>query len=224
MFKIPLEIITGVFGRSNGVKNEAMKKILLVIFVILLAQVGKAQGFFCLGPKVGFNSNTLTDNLDSIHTSINNSFQIGAFMRIGSKLYLQPEANYQVVKGTMNKNSGLSVFSQKYTLKTIKIPVLIGYKLVNEGIFNLRVMAGPAFTYVVDKKLDPSIMNDLWPIKSEDDLKNSTWSVQMGAGLDVLFMTLDVRYEFGVENMYGGDSGFKMKNNIFNVSLGAKLL
>jgi hypothetical protein len=46
----------------------------------------------------------------------------------------------------------------------------------------------------------------------------------MGAGLDVLFMTLDVRYELGVENMYNGSSSFDLKNNTFNVSLGIKLL
>jgi len=67
-------------------------------------------------------------------------------------------------------------------------------------------------------------MNELWPIQSVDDLKNSIWSVQMGAGLDVLFMTLDVRYELGVENMYNGSSSFDLKNNTFNVSLGIKLL
>jgi hypothetical protein len=85
-------------------------------------------------------------------------------------------------------------------------------------------MAGPAFTYVLDKKIDPSIVDELWPIQSVDDFKNSSWSVQMGAGLDVLFLTLDIRYEMGVVNMYGGKSEFDIKNNLFNVSLGIKLL
>jgi hypothetical protein len=67
-------------------------------------------------------------------------------------------------------------------------------------------------------------MNDYWPIQSVDDIKNSAWSVQMGAGLDVFFVTLDVRYEMGINNIYNGDSDLNMKNNMFNVSLGFKLL
>ncbi len=67
-------------------------------------------------------------------------------------------------------------------------------------------------------------MNEFWPIHSVDDIKNSVWSVQMGAGLDVFFVTLDVRYEMGLENIYNGSSDLNMKNNMFNVSLGIKLL
>ncbi len=201
-----------------------MKKLLLVLLILAFGPLGKAQGILSLGPKIGFNSNTLTENLDSIHAGIKNSFQIGAFVRVGSKVYLQPEVNYQLVSGTLNKSLGSLVLQQDITIKTIKVPALIGVKLINKGPFNLRVMAGPTFTYLFDKKLDPSKMNELWPIQSVDDLKSSIWSVQMGAGLDVLFMTLDVRYELGVENMYNGSSSFDLKNNTFNVSLGIKLL
>ena len=89
---------------------------------------------------------------------------------------------------------------------------------------NFRIMAGPAFTWNINKNLSPSIVNDLWPIRSTDDLKNSFWSLQAGAGIDVLFLSLDVRYEWGIENMYQGKSDFELKNNIFNVSLGVKFL
>ena len=202
-----------------------MKNLLLVVLAITLGSTVGAQGVFSLGPKIGFNSNTITGNLESVNASIKNSLQIGAFVRAGSKVYFQPEINYQVVKGTLNQGSGSAFQSQDYTLKSIKVPALIGFKLFKTGIFNIRAMAGPAFTYFMDKKVDASIADNLWPIQSADDLKNSTWSVQMGAGFDVLFMTLDVRYEIGVNNMYdGSSSGFEMKNNIFNVSLGVKLL
>lgn len=201
-----------------------MKKLLLVLVIVALGSVSKAQDMFSLGPKIGYNSNTLTNNLDSINTGIQNSFQIGAFIRVGSKVYFQPEVNYQLMNGTMNKSIGSTILSQGITIHSIKVPALIGIKLVNKGVVNLRVMAGPTVTFLYDKKLDPMHMGELWPIQSVDDLKNSIWSVQMGAGLDVLFMTLDVRYEFGVDNIYNGSSDLKMRNNIFNVSLGVKLL
>ncbi len=201
-----------------------MKKLLLIFLISAVGSAVEAQDIFSLGPKIGYNSNTLTDNRDSIHSSINNSYQIGAFIRIGSKIYFQPEANYQIFKGNLNKTTTASILSQDITIHSLKIPALIGLKLINGKSFNFRIFAGPVYTFLLDKKLDPSKMNELWPIQSSEDLKNSIWSVQLGAGLDVLFMTLDVRYELGIDNMYQGSSDFKLKQNTFNVSLGVKLL
>jgi len=201
-----------------------MKKFLFIILIIAFGSVANAQGVFCLGPKVGYNSNKLTDNVDSIQSSIKSSFQFGAFVRFGSKVYIQPEANYQVSESTLSKSIGTVVQSQDITIKSLKIPALIGVKLISNGAFNLRLLAGPAVTFIIDKQLNPSKMNELWPIQSVDDIKNSAWSVQMGAGVDVLFMTLDVRYEMGIDNIYKGSSDMQLKNNIFNVSLGFKLL
>lgn len=211
--------------RFSSLEKRFMKKILLALFVVFCGLSAKAQGTgFSLGPKIGYNSNTLTQNSDSIRSSINNSFQIGAFIRLGNRIYFQPEINYQLVKGNLNKSTAFSVISQDIMIKSIKIPAIIGLKLIDKNSLNLRVMAGPAFTFLFDKNLDPSTMNDLWPLQSIDDLKNSIWSVQAGVGLDVLFMTLDVRYEFGIENMYKGSSDFELRQNTFNVSLGMKLL
>lgn len=201
-----------------------MKKILLAILMIVFASGVMAQEVFSLGPKIGYNSNTLTTNLDSVQSSIKNSFQIGAFIRIGRKVYFQPEANYEVVTGTLNKSAGSSVQSQDITIESLKVPALLGIKLINKEGFNLRMMAGPAYTFLLNKKLDPQHMNELWPIQSADDLKNSVWSVQMGAGLDVFFITLDVRYEMGIDNIYNGSSDLQLKNNMFNFSIGIKLL
>jgi len=201
-----------------------MKKVLLTIIIIALGTSVSAQGIFSLGPKVGYNSYKLSTDLDSIQASIKKSFQVGAFVRIGKKFYVQPEANYQVSESTLSQSIGTVVQSQDVTLKSIKVPALIGLKLINKKAFNLRVLAGPAVTFVLDKQLNPEQMNEFWPIHSVDDIKNSVWSVQMGAGLDVFFMTLDVRYEMGLENIYNGSSDLNTKNNMFNVSLGIKLL
>lgn len=200
-----------------------MKKLLIVVFIIAFGLAANAQGLFSLGPKIGYNSNTLTTNLDSIHSSMNNSFQIGAFIRIGRKVYFQPEANYEVVTSTFSKGAGPSLQSQDITVESIKVPAILGVKLINRHSFNLRLLAGPAYTFVLNKKLDPTHIDELWPIQSADDIKNSIWSVQMGAGMDVFFMTLDVRYEIGVDNIYNGSSEFELKKNMFNVSLGIKL-
>ena len=201
-----------------------MKKIILILIIFTSGFAAEAQGIFSIGPKVGYNSHNLTDNIDSIQSSIKNSFQVGAFVRLGKRFYIQPEANYQIDESTLSKDVGSSVMNQDVTIKTLKVPVIFGYKIIHKGPFNLRLLAGPAVTFALNKQLDPANMGELWPIKTTDDLKNSVWSVQMGGGIDVFFMTLDVRYEMGVDNIYNGSSDLQMKNNIFNVSLGVKFL
>jgi hypothetical protein len=199
-----------------------MKKSFLTFFLVVLAFLLQAQiPGFSIGPKIGYNSNRLTTDLDSITADPNGSFNIGAFVRIGKKVYIQPEVNY-VIKGGELVIGGLG--RQKINLSSISIPVLVGVRPVNTGMFNLRFMAGPTFTYVSNKTLKPLEVIQSWPIKSTDDLKDAFWSFQMGGGFDLFFLTIDLRYELGVDNIYAGDSDFSLRNNLFNVSLGFKLL
>jgi hypothetical protein len=54
-----------------------------------------------------------------------------------------------------------------------------------------------------------------------------SWGLEVGAGVDVFFLTLDLRYELGLNNLYipdAGDSEQKMKSNLFVVSLGFKII
>lgn len=201
-----------------------MKRLIITILILVSVTVLRGQGIFCLGPKVGYNSNALTNNFDSISSSINNSLQVGAFIRLGSKVYIQPEANYQLMSGTFKQISGNTIRQQEFTVSTIKIPVLIGAKLVNLDRFNLRIFAGPSISFAINKELNPAEMGELWPVQSVDDFENSGWAVQMGGGFDVFFLTIDVRYELGVDNIYKGTTDNSMKNNVFNVCLGLKFL
>ena len=109
-----------------------MKKIFLILLSVALGSSAMAQEkSFSLGPKIGYNSNTLTNNFDSINSGINNSFQIGAFMRFGKKVYFQPEVNYQLVNGNLYKSTSAALLSQDITIKSVKIPALIGFKMIN---------------------------------------------------------------------------------------------
>jgi len=200
-----------------------MKHFVLLLLLIAIGTIAEAQDGFCLGPKIGYNSNKITDNFDSIQSDIKNSLQVGGFVRIGSRFYIQPEANYQISESTLSKNVGYATLSQKITIKTLKVPVLIGVKLINQGKFNVRIMAGPAVSFAIDKQLSAG-QNSFIPIQSINDLKDKTWSVQMGAGIDIFFFTLDARYEVGVDNLYQGNYDMSIKNNVFNVSLGMKFL
>jgi hypothetical protein len=60
---------------------------------------------------------------------------------------------------------------------------------------------------------------------SRDDFKGATWSGQIGAGLDVLMLTFDFGYEFGLDSFLTISTldDFNLRNNLFYCSLGWRL-
>jgi hypothetical protein len=199
-----------------------MKKI-LIITVILFAAL-ENYGQFTFGPKIGYNTSKLSTDFDSISESIKHNFQIGAFARFGKKLYVQPEIFYATSGGTL-KLEGTTVKKEEVKFNNLCIPVLVGFKIINAKVISLRVMAGPVANFILGTKVEASdVITD--PLQ-DSDFKKAAWGMDLGAGVDVFFLTLDVRYEFGLNNIYivpDGGVEQSMKSNLFIVSLGFKLL
>jgi hypothetical protein len=211
-----------------------MKKIFLLIAVLLFS-ASVTFGQFTFGVKVGYNASKLHTGLDSIKSSFNSGFHFGAFFRFGKKVYIQPEAYYTFQGGVFQNNvtNTFNNWKQNVTVGTLDIPVLIGFKLINVKVVNWRVMVGPMASFVVNSKIkDVSLTG---PIKSSD-INKMNWYLQAGTGIDVLFLTLDVRYQVGLnqmlktaqfENSNGSTTGkpyaLNATNNMWVVSLGFKL-
>jgi hypothetical protein len=90
----------------------------------------------------------------------------------------------------------------------------------------LRIWGGPVASYVLDKQYTLSIDGiDQSDRISGDDFKDATWSVQFGAGLDLLMLTLDVGYDLGLDNFMTIRSldDLSLKNNVFFCSLGWRI-
>jgi len=207
-----------------------MKKIFLVIIMIIAVNVGFAQ--LTLGPKIGYNTSKLSMDKEDIKSDLKNSFQFGAFVRIGRNVYVQPEVNF-LTQGSIFKRpsitGGLSPFEQKVELKTIQIPFLIGMKVFNKKIVNVRIFAGPSASIITEKEIKTTSGSG-WidPIK-DANIEDLIWNIQLGAGVDVLMFTLDVRYNIGVNKVIGDVEidgtpvKFDSKSSGFNVSLGWKI-
>jgi hypothetical protein len=211
-----------------------MKKIILLLaFVIFSA--GVSFGQFSFGLKIGYNASKLSTSLDSIASSFNSGMHFGAFFRIGKKVYVQPEFYYTLQGGLFENNAKNTVdnWKQKVSIGTLDIPVLVGFKLINAKIVNWRIMAGPMVSFVVNSKIKD--VNLTGPITSSD-IKKLNWYVQAGTGVDILFITLDIRYQVGLnqiiktaqfEDANGNPTGseylLNAKNNMWVVSLGFKI-
>jgi hypothetical protein len=206
-----------------------MKKILLLSILAFLAFSVNAQ--LSLGPKIGYSTLKLSVDQSDITTDLKNNFLFGAFVRLGNKVYLQPEINWYTSGTVFSRPSigSLSPFEQEIKLRNVQVPVFVGFKLIDLKLINIRAMAGPTANFIVNKEIETMEgQNYIAPIK-ETDIKDVHWGFQLGAGVDVLMFTLDVQYSVGLNNVIGtidvGGSPIKFdsKKNGFIVSLGWKI-
>lgn len=197
-----------------------MKNILCALIFIMAGITATAQiPGFTIGPNFAANFSNFDAESDKIESEIKSSLSFGAFARFGNRLYIQPELMFMNRKGDISsyefKGSNNSIH-----LKTVDIPLLIGGKIMNAKLFNVRIMAGPVASIVVNKDVNSTNWDSALGKK---DIRNANWGIQVGAGADLLLLTLDLRYEFGMSD-FSKDKSLTLKNNMFVVGLGLKIL
>lgn len=207
-----------------------MKKILFAFAFVLMATALSAQ--ISLGPKIGYTTNKLSVDKSDITSDLKSSFLYGAFVRLGDKWYVQPEINFYTAGGVFETPSLTSPnpVNEEVELKTIQIPLYIGFTLADLKLAKIRAQAGPTANIVSDKKINPLAGSTYTSIK-ETDIKDIQWGFQFGAGVDVLMFTLDVQYFLGLNNIIsdielndGSTVKFDSKSNGFMVTLGWKII
>jgi hypothetical protein len=201
-----------------------MKKIAFLFVLVLAGSV--AFGQFSIGPKIGYNTSTLTTDADSIKTDLTNNFHFGAFVRIGKKIYIQPELNYLTTGGVFKDELSLNPVNTEIKLKNIEIPVILGWRIINFGIGNIRILLGPSATIVVDKTIQTTDGSSYTGYLKDADINDLNWGFNLGGGIDVLMFTLDVRYQMGLNDVIGTVQEFNInsRDNLFSISLGWKIL
>ncbi|MBP8944694.1 MAG: PorT family protein [Paludibacteraceae bacterium] len=179
-----------------------------------------AYGQIDFGFKLGYNSsvglndlNSITKGkytLDSAKIDAKNNFMVGAFSRINfGKIYLQPELLY--VGGKKNYSETVIVsegntasYDKKVTMSMIDIPVLLGYKLLDLKLANVRVFVGPKFRFNAGSKFKVENFNFTGEISTDDitkEIKKSQVGLESGLGVDILKLTIDARFNL-IKDMY----------------------
>lgn len=212
-----------------------MKKSIIIIALLAFGLSAFAQlpFTFDLGIKAGINSSQITTENASFNnvtyenftSAAKSGYNIGAFARLGGKrLYLQPELLY--CRRNSQSVSESSAAIQTVDLKSIQVPVLLGYKLINLKVASIRVFTGPAMSFVLNSSSVDIVASNIQNFNPRN-FKNNIWDWQLGAGIDILKLTFDVRYEWGLTNTSDGNLsniGFVNKGKVLTFSLGFKFI
>ncbi len=205
-----------------------MKKFSLFFLAILIS--GISYGQFHIGPQIGYTASKLSYKGTDITNSLKNNMLVGVFMRIGKKIYVQPEINY-MTQGSVFKFPSLgstSVVEQDVSLKSIQVPLSLGWQFLNLKVVKLRIFGGATANFIVNKTIDTK-NGDPKDYLLPSDFSDIQWQYQVGFGIDVLMLAIDIKYYGGLNNIVNlkYDNNTKTLNggvNVFEVTLGWKIL
>jgi len=218
-----------------------MKKLILAAVFLLTVSFTYAQLNF--GIKAGYNSSlgindlgsvtTGSYNYNSVKAELSNGFQAGVFARLGfSKLYFQPELLYTLGKkdysmSAQDANNNTLPFTKNVTVSTVDLPLLLGYKVLDLKLVNLRVFAGPKLRFNAGSRMDFTTPAGGYNTSSlQKDIKAAQLGLEAGFGVDVLMLSLDLRYQV-INDMYQTKIQDVTIDNIpantFVISLGWKI-
>lgn len=168
-----------------------MKKAFFIAVLTLLGTAVQAQSGTGFGVKAGLSYNQNGDlgaAIGNASTDVSKGakgkagFHLGVWGKLDlPKIYLRPELLYTKTRSAYKVNNK----SLDYDIQRLDLPVLLGYKFIGP----LHVFVGPAFQYILD--------NDLEDINVKDVENQFTVGFNLGAGLNLGPLGLDIRYERG---------------------------
>lgn len=199
-----------------------MKKIAVVAFLMALSVAGYSQVQVALGLKAGPNfANINSEESAGANYKNRTGFHGGAFALFKiTKLAIQPELLFSQQGSTLEVNGTDLEANFNY----INIPILL--KLYLAGGFNLQ--AGPQIGFVSKAEVETFVNGSSGATTMEDvkdQLKGNDVSLALGAGWDLPFgLTIDARYNLGLSEVYDFNNSPEAKNQVFQLSVGFKLI
>jgi Outer membrane protein beta-barrel domain len=208
------------------------KKLLVLLSFLAFAGGNDSFAQFTIGIKGGVNFSQLKTDFktqsfgDNLQQSLDTKtgYVGGVYVRIGSKIFIQPEFIFSAKGGSVNiLKGGTTNTSQTVAIEytNFDIPLMIGFK-----VGPLRLNAGPMASFKIsDKGLDEALK--AYSSNVSESFKNASYGYQAGGGVDLGALSLDLRYEGSLSEVTGNtfnNINFTQKGNLWQLTLGLRLL
>jgi hypothetical protein len=209
----------------------ALFALLILTAFLGMAPLAQAQSPVNVGPLVATNIARLTTDSKDVNSEFFFGFGAGGFARINiKKLYLQPEAlialkgsNFTISNFQTQGSAQTTTADVKYRFTNADIPLMVGYKLLDVKLVNLRVMGGPVASFNLGNRTtsDVETFRDI-----NNKIRSAQWGYAIGVGADVASLTVDLRYEGSFNTISENVPGLLRdpRNQIFRISVGWKFL
>lgn len=171
-----------------------------------------------INPKVGVNLSAVDGKLDDLQAAAKVGWNAGVDFRIGGKkLFLSPGLHFNNYTARLVNDIDTDTqvnFKDETTIQALKAPVNIGFDITGkQQLLNLYLKGGvtPTMILAVNEKAGIPF--------SKDDLKTFSWGANVGLGMDITILTVDLNYEIGMSDYFANTSG---RNNVLTLSAGIR--
>ena len=183
-----------------------------LLFLAALGTTLAAAAQVQINPQVGMNYHTLSgDQPLGISTRADIGFLVGVDARIGDALYVQPgiffnrTATVYIVE-TVNPdpdNPGATISTEVedgLVRSNLKLRAMLGYKLINEDIFRLRLAVGPSYDVLMS--VDNTDDRIAW---NKGDFSSGSFNIDAALGFDFGILTIEPGVSIGLTDVYDSD-------------------
>lgn len=173
-----------------------MKKLLLIAFAATLA--GSANAQFQVNPQLGVNYRSITDEQAGVDFKASMGWQLGADLRFGDRLYIQPGGFFgrsaTVVKQTFNDTLQLE---DDLVQTNLRLRAMVGYRIIDTYQFDVRFAMGPSYDVLlsVDNRNDQIEFN-------KGDFRGGSFNIDAALGFDMGLVTLEPSVSFGLSKVF----------------------
>ena len=190
-----------------------MKKLITGLFLATVMMNSSFAQSFEIGLKGGINQSQIRGEGKGSDKSFWDAdasrvtgFTGGIYTRFGNKIYLQPELMVSTKGGKTKDALGIQHdFKQTY----FDVPVLVGVKIGN----TLRINGGPMATFLINK--DKSFFQNIGLSKDESTWRKAFLGYQLGVGVDISRLRIDLKYEGNANDVFNIDYDNKQTKNQF---------
>lgn len=171
-----------------------MKYLLISLFIFSFSFISYSQ--LEINPQVGILSTSLDNAQKAVFdTKARTGWMAGADLRFGSSLYIQPGLFLTSSKILFQYSENGNNVEQEVTRTGLKLKAMLGYYIIPTSMFKVRVAVGPTYDFQINiDDINSSVFKS-------DQFKKGAFNLDIGAGINILFLTLDVGYSFGLSDV-----------------------
>lgn len=182
-----------------------------LIFLISVQPVLSQNAGVRFLPQAGLNFTKLTDDPINSTEKFRLGAEAGIWVQTKNPVFFQPGLFYaqqrldELYIEDLEQNLETDTILKKLDYRCLKLPLMFGLQ-----VFGARVYTGPSFTYIIN-------VDDM--DLAEENFKDLTMGLNVGAGVNITMFSFDIRYEYGVTHVLQDNVA---KTNILTISAGLK--
>jgi hypothetical protein len=182
-----------------------MKKFHFALAACMLIGIVVSNGQIQFNPQIGVNFAHLSEDPQVfgeyvVETEGRGGILLGADVRIGGRVYLQPGLFILGSKTVYSFQDSIFVDPREVKRFDGKLKGLVGVKIIDSAV-KLRAMAGPTYNFNLNLDAEEN------PYFDKDEFKSGYFNIDVGIGVDISILTAEIGYSFAVTDVFD--------NNVF---------